>query len=330
MSHSEIIARAREEWERKTGDRDWRGWMRIGDGLEIGRDEIDKRLHNRKGVPGGGSKGRNKGRRWNEEFGAWLSENGMGELGGKKFAAVRSHLMDCVDHKTEIEEWRRTLSLQERTAWNHPTTVWRQFNKHLAAEAEDARIATGGEEPPKKPSPMAEMKEALRNLVDENDRLRKAPREGDLFKWGEEPKRIARVIVTDAIQSGCSPDKVGKILRAALAELEGLQGIAEKVKRRPRAKKSPITPNAKAAAEALAENAAFFSAEPQAKKSAAAPGGEDDATTAKLQAVLTAAGDAGLSMPEIYNKTALYESTVRRAVERVLIRQEGKRYYASA
>jgi hypothetical protein len=132
MSHSEIITRAREEWARKTSDRDWRGWIRIGLGLEVGRDEIDRRLHNRNGI-GGGSKGRNKGRRWNEEFGAWLREHGMGSFGYKKYAATRSRLMDCIDSKAEIEEWRKGLPEHQKLAWNHPTTVWSQFNKHLAS-----------------------------------------------------------------------------------------------------------------------------------------------------------------------------------------------------
>ena len=216
----------------------------------------------------------------------WLSENGMGELGGKKFAAVRSHLMDCVDHKTEIEEWRKALPLHERIAWNHPTTVWRQFNKHLAAEAEEARLAAGGEELPKKPSPMAKANEAIRNLVDENDRLRKAPREGDLFKWSEDPKRIARVIVTDALASGCSPDKVEKVLRAALAALGKVEFV-------PKAK--------------------------PAKKSTASLTTED---VDRLVEIVRASGNAGVLASQLSSVHGFYGNTINAAKEAGLVRDE--------
>jgi hypothetical protein len=198
-THSEIIERAREEWQRKRSDRDWRGWLRIAAGLEIGRDEVDKRLHNRVGVPGGGRKGRNKGRPWNEAFSLWLNENGMGDMAGKRFGQLRSRLMDCIDCKAAIEEWRKGLSADQKLAWNHPVTVWAHFAKHRAAEEEAARVAAGGEPIAKAPSPLTKANEAIRNLIDENDRLKKAPRESaEIFievHGADEAKRFADEIL---------------------------------------------------------------------------------------------------------------------------------------
>ena len=146
MARSEIVARGREEWQRKRSDRDWRGWVRIMEAVEIGRDETDKKLHNRI-TPGGGRKGRNKGSGWNKAFGQWLRDNGFEDLDGKKFGQLRSRMMDCIDSKQAIETWRRDLlDLSQRQAWNHPVTVWSHFAAHQKAEAARAR----GEDPDKK------------------------------------------------------------------------------------------------------------------------------------------------------------------------------------
>jgi hypothetical protein len=128
--------------------------------------------------------------------------------------------MDCLENKTAIEAWRKDLQGYQRTAWNHPTTVLRHWTTHVADEQEKARIAAGAEPKPKQPSLAARNKEAIRNLIDENDRLRKAPREGDLYKWGEGHERIAKVLVADALASGCSPDKIRSIANGMLRELK--------------------------------------------------------------------------------------------------------------
>ena len=120
--------------------------------------------------------------------------------------------MDCLENRATIEVWRQSLQGYQRTAWNHPTTVLRHWKKHLAHEQEKTRIAAGSEPKPKPPSPMAKRDEAIRNLVDEVDRLRKAPREGDLFKWGDGHERIAKVLVADALANG-GEDSIAELCR---------------------------------------------------------------------------------------------------------------------
>jgi hypothetical protein len=173
LTRDEIVERGRREWEEKSeNDRDWRSWVHIGEALDVGRREVETRIANRSRS---GTTARFKGRAFNERFGLWLGENGFKDLGGKKYGATRSHLMDCLEHRAAIETWRKTLEGYERTAWNHPTTVLRHWKMHLADEQEKARIAAGGEPRPKPPSPMKQATDAIRNLIDENDRLRKAP-----------------------------------------------------------------------------------------------------------------------------------------------------------
>ena len=148
--------------------------------------------------------------------------------------------MDCLENRATIEVWRQSLQGYQRTAWNHPTTVLRHWKKHLAREQEKARIAAGGEPKPKPPSPMAKRDEAIRNLVDEVDRLRKAPREGDLFKWGDGHERIAKVLVADALANGCSPDKIRSIANGMLRELKATTFVPKETPTRRRKRDSNV------------------------------------------------------------------------------------------
>src|SRR5215831_8434847 len=161
MTRDEIVDRGREEWEKKTDDREWRGWLRIGAALEIGRNEVENRIGNRK------TTARFRGRAFNERFGLWLTENGFADLGGAKFASTRSHLMDCIENRAQIEAWRKGLAPHQRSAWNHPTTVLRHWRCYRKQEEERTRIASGGKPTPKKVSAMAKANEAIRNLVEE-------------------------------------------------------------------------------------------------------------------------------------------------------------------
>jgi hypothetical protein len=195
-TRDEIVERGREEWEKKTDDREWRGWLRIGAALEIGRREVENRIGNRK------TTARFTGRAFNERFGLWLNQNGFAALGGPKLASTRSHLMDCMENRAEIEAWRKELTAYQRSAWNHPTTVLRHWRCHLKQEEERARIAAGGQPTPRKFSVIAKANETIRNLIEENDQLRKAPRGGDLFQWSEGEQRIAKILLRDGLDSG--------------------------------------------------------------------------------------------------------------------------------
>jgi hypothetical protein len=244
LTREEIVERGRREWEEKSeNDRDWRGWLHIGEALDVGRREVENRIANRSRS---GTTARFKGRAFNERFGLWLSENGFKDLGGKKYAATRSHLMDCLENRAAIETWRKDLQGYQRTAWNHPTTVLRHWKSHLADEQEKARIAAGGEPKPKQPAPIAKANEAIRNLVDENDRLRKAPREGDLFKWSEGHGQIAKVLVADALANGCAPYKIRRIANGMLSELKATTFVPKEKpasrRRQPASPPKPVIP----------------------------------------------------------------------------------------
>ena len=223
--------------------------------------------------------------------------------------------MDCLENRATIEVWRQSLQGYQRTAWNHPTTVLRHWKKHLAREQEKARIAAGGEPKPKPPSPMAKRDEAIRNLVDEVDRLRKAPREGDLFKWGDGHERIAKVLVADALANGCSPDKICGIANGMLRELKNTKFVPKEkpARRRKRDSKTEtvmgVTPR-------------------RTPTSSGRPMKAGEADIARILETLQAAGTEGLTSTALYSKTRLYGATFDAAVAAGLIRKDGDRYFA--
>ena len=67
LTRDEIVERGRREWEEKSEhDRDWRGWLHIGEALDVGRREVENRIANRTRR---GTTARFKGRAFNERFG---------------------------------------------------------------------------------------------------------------------------------------------------------------------------------------------------------------------------------------------------------------------
>src|SRR4051794_27982710 len=94
-------------------DETWEKWLSIGDALSLARNDIMRFLDINK--PAGAN--------YNSLMGDFLSDYGFDKID----KAARSRLQRCIDHRTQIEEWRNTLSLSERMLYNHPSTVWRHF-----------------------------------------------------------------------------------------------------------------------------------------------------------------------------------------------------------
>jgi hypothetical protein len=107
------IERGKEALDRLRRDSTWEDWLAVGVAIDIGRQHALQ--VSGKNTPGG------KG--YNTAFSKWLKENGFGSLDG----GDRKRLMDCMDHRGEIEEWRKILTVTQRMKLNHPSTVWRQW-----------------------------------------------------------------------------------------------------------------------------------------------------------------------------------------------------------
>ncbi len=60
---------------------------------------------------------------YNAVFGEWMSRFGL-----VTDKATRSHLFDLIDHREEVEAWRRTtLDPKEQLKITHPSSVWRRW-----------------------------------------------------------------------------------------------------------------------------------------------------------------------------------------------------------
>ena len=118
----EALEEGRAAWRNlRLFDKTWNNWTAVGVALVIGRTECMREA----GV------NEPRGRGYNKLFSRWLRMQGFAEID----AAARSRLLDCMDHRAEIEMFRANLSLDVRLRLNHPNTVWRRWKKsHIMEE----------------------------------------------------------------------------------------------------------------------------------------------------------------------------------------------------
>ena len=78
--------------------RGWEDWLAIGEAIAIGRTEVMRELGTDKP----------QGRRYENAMGDWLLKNSFKEID----KGTRSRLLDCLEHQTKIEAWRKTLTAE--------------------------------------------------------------------------------------------------------------------------------------------------------------------------------------------------------------------------
>ncbi len=125
----------------------WEQWRTIGFAIEAGRKDIMKSL--------GINDPRSNAKKLKDEIWIWLKATGFNEID----KTVRSRLRSCIEHLTQIEEWRKTLDANERVALNHPNSIWRKYETTL-------KDANAG-----KPHRVNAKDEVIRELQEEVDRL---------------------------------------------------------------------------------------------------------------------------------------------------------------
>lgn len=93
----------------------WKDWMYIADGLAVGQAKAMR------------AAGTNRpyGKAFTREMGLWLKDRSWANRYDK---GTRSNLLWCVDHRSEIEDWRETLAQNVRDKMNHPTTLKRAYD----------------------------------------------------------------------------------------------------------------------------------------------------------------------------------------------------------
>ncbi len=102
-------------WKRlQKGGRDWGDWYMVGEALAAGR-ELAMR---------GAETNRPEGSAYNQLFGEWLVRYGLQNID----KSDRAKLLKIVE-QPEILEWRQSLPQNERMKLNHPSSVWRHWQK---------------------------------------------------------------------------------------------------------------------------------------------------------------------------------------------------------
>lgn len=167
------VQRGREAMERqRCGFEDW---LLVAAALAVGRTEAMRSAHSNAPV----------GRRYEQEMGRWLIANGFQEID----KGARSRLLQCLEHREEIERWRATLTASERLKYNHPQTVLARWKKATVPTVPDA-------EP--KLSPVGKLNQTIVALEEENHRMRReiALGGGDLWSRDDTNHDIARIMLT--------------------------------------------------------------------------------------------------------------------------------------
>jgi hypothetical protein len=109
----QIGRKGRAAWKRLKKSTDWNDWMSVGEALVAGRGMARR----------GAGVNKPEGRGYNELFSQWLIHYGLQEID----KSDRAKLFKVMDRRSEIEEYRLSLSLPERCRLNHPTTVLRHW-----------------------------------------------------------------------------------------------------------------------------------------------------------------------------------------------------------
>jgi hypothetical protein len=181
----QVVVRGREAWHRLREGHSWDDWLLVGEALKYGRHLAMLEAHTNEP----------SGARYQAVFGEWLQTTGLHEID----KATRSRLFDCLAHRTEIEAWRQTLTLNKRLKFNHPDSVWRNWQRSTVA---------GKATLTKRLSPIAKYKEEVARLENENYILRRAG--DDLFTAKDTAIDIAQLLAERLVR--LTPSKAKEIL----------------------------------------------------------------------------------------------------------------------
>jgi hypothetical protein len=97
--------------------RDWSDWQKVGAALAAGRTEAMRRAKTNEP----------RGRAYNQAFGAVLKRE---QLGADRLdSATRNQLLRIQENLAAIEEWREKLEPTHRLKLNHPSAIWRHWQR---------------------------------------------------------------------------------------------------------------------------------------------------------------------------------------------------------
>jgi hypothetical protein len=111
----EIVRRGQEALERRR--RGFEDWMAIAEALQVGWAEVMLTVHTNQPT----------GRRYEIAMAKWLLAHSFHLID----KGTRSRLRECLQHRTEIDKWRASLTEAERFRFNHPDTVLKKWKAAL-------------------------------------------------------------------------------------------------------------------------------------------------------------------------------------------------------
>jgi hypothetical protein len=192
LSEETQIRSGIEALKRLASGQAWTDWLVVGAALLVGRSAAMHEANSNQPV----------GRRYNEIFGDWLARHGFDRID----KSVRSRLMECMDHRAEIEAWRSTLPLNKRMQLNYPATVLKHWKSATEVPKQDMKV-----------SPMAKVRASLAETIEENHRLKQEIDRGggDLWTATDRADDIAAIMMAKL-----SRNKAEQVARAILKRLK--------------------------------------------------------------------------------------------------------------
>jgi hypothetical protein len=149
-----VIQAAQEAAHRLTAGQSWDDWKAVGRALQVVRTQAMAEARTNKP----------EGKHYAAAFGRLLSDAKLDKLvGGNEHKALRSRLLDLIDHIDDVEKWRSVLPLNRRLELNYPRTIWQHWQHSKIP------INNNSEKPP---SLVAKLKENIAALEEENTRLK--------------------------------------------------------------------------------------------------------------------------------------------------------------
>lgn len=184
---NQIVSDAQAAWARLNNSNTWADWVLVATALAAGRGEAMLMA------------GTNKpsGTKFKREINRWLKEKNLDAID----KTTRSRAIECFEHLADIEKWRVTLSVSERLALNHPTTILRHWKRKTVARDPNAVKKVSIRE--KQNATIAELEERCFRMQKQIERGG-----GDLWTRDDTAKDIANVI-----SSQFSPSKISDIAR---------------------------------------------------------------------------------------------------------------------
>jgi hypothetical protein len=113
--NADVYREGREALDRISTARDWSDWQKVGAALAAGRTEAMRSANTN----------RPKGKKYNQDFGDVLKREHLDSID----SATRYQLLQIAENLPAIEEWREKLDPDRRLKLNHPSTIWRNWQR---------------------------------------------------------------------------------------------------------------------------------------------------------------------------------------------------------